>query len=113
MNFGLDAHFLNKRIILTGDYYIRDSESMIFNYALPVTTGYTEAKNNLVSVRNSGVELQLSLDLLPHNWDWSWTIDANIAMNKKPDQKIAERQPEYCHRSSLDGVDSDGGTALV
>ena len=88
MNFGLDAHFLNKRIILTGDYYIRDSESMIFNYALPVTTGYTEAKNNLVSVRNSGVELQLSLDLLPHNWDWSWTIDANIAMNKNQIKKL-------------------------
>lgn len=88
MNFGLDAHFLNKRIILTGDYYIRDSESMIFNYALPVTTGYTEAKNNLVSVRNSGVELQLSLDLLPHNWDWSWTIDANIAMNKNQVKKL-------------------------
>ena len=88
MNFGLDAHFLNKRIILTGDYYIRDSESMIFNYALPVTTGYTEAKNNLVSVRNSGVELQLSLELLPHNWDWSWTIDANIAMNKNQIKKL-------------------------
>ena len=88
MNFGLDAHFLNKRIILTGDYYIRDSESMIFNYALPVTTGYTEAKNNLVSVRNSGVELQLSLDLLPHNWDRSWTIDANIAMNKNQIKKL-------------------------
>lgn len=88
MNFGLDAHFLNKRIILTGDYYIRDSESMIFNYALPVTTGYTEAKNNLVSVRNSGVELQLSLDLLPHNWNWSWTIDANIAMNKNQIKKL-------------------------
>ena len=88
MNFGLDSHFLNKRIILTGDYYIRDSESMIFNYALPVTTGYTEAKNNLVSVRNSGVELQLSLDLLPHNWDWSWTIDANIAMNKNQIKKL-------------------------
>lgn len=88
MNFGLDAHFLNKRIILTGDYYIRDSESMIFNYALPVTTGYTEAKNNLVSVRNSGVELQLSLDLLPHNWDWSWTIDANIAMNENQIKKL-------------------------
>ena len=88
MNFGLDAHFLNKRIILTGDYYIRDSESMIFNYALPVTTGYTEAKNNLVSVRNRGVELQLSLDLLPHNWDWSWTIDANIAMNKNQIKKL-------------------------
>ena len=88
MNFGLDVHFLNKRIILTGDYYIRDSESMIFNYALPVTTGYTEAKNNLVSVRNSGVELQLSLDLLPHNWDWSWTIDANIAMNKNQIKKL-------------------------
>ena len=88
MTFGLDAHFLNKRIILTGDYYIRDSESMIFNYALPVTTGYTEAKNNLVSVRNSGVELQLSLDLLPHNWDWSWTIDANIAMNKNQIKKL-------------------------
>ena len=88
MNFGLDAHFLNKRIILTGDYYIRDSESMIFNYALPVTTGYTEAKNNLVSVRNSGVELQLSLDLLPHNWDWSCTIDANIAMNKNQIKKL-------------------------
>ena len=88
MNFGLDAHFLNKRIILTGDYYIRDSQSMIFNYALPVTPGYTEAKNNLVSVRNSGVELQLSLDLLPHNWDWSWTIDANIAMNKNQIKKL-------------------------
>ncbi len=112
MNFGLDAHFLNKRIILTGDYYIRDSESMIFNYALPVTTGYTEAKNNLVSVRNSGVELQLSLDLLPHNWDWSWTIDANIAMNKNQ-IKNCRTATEYCHRISLDGVDSDGGTALV
>ena len=98
MNFGLDAHFLNKRIILTGDYYIRDSESMIFNYALPVTTGYTEAKNNLVSVRNSGVELQLSLDLLPHNWDWSWTIDANIAMNKNQIKKLPNG-----NRSSVTG----------
>ncbi|MDR2130137.1 MAG: SusC/RagA family TonB-linked outer membrane protein [Odoribacteraceae bacterium] len=82
MNFGLDVHFLRKRVRLTGDYYIRDSEEMIFKFALPVTTGYTEAKNNLVSVRNSGIELQLNLDLLPYTSDFQWTFDANIAINK-------------------------------
>lgn len=88
MNFGLDAHFLNKRVMVNADYYIRDSEDMIFNFSLPQTTGYTEAKNNLVAVRNSGVELQLSLDLLPHSWDFSWTIDANFAMNKNQIKKL-------------------------
>ncbi|MDR0765980.1 MAG: SusC/RagA family TonB-linked outer membrane protein [Odoribacteraceae bacterium] len=82
MNLGSELHLLSKRFRLTTDYYIRDSEEMIFNYSLPETTGYTEAKNNLVGVRNSGVEFQLNLDLLPYQSDFQWTIDANIAINK-------------------------------
>jgi TonB-linked SusC/RagA family outer membrane protein len=82
MNFGLEAHLLRKRVRLTADYYVRDSEELIFNFALPETTGYTEAKNNLVGVRNSGFEFQLNLDLLPYTSDFQWTVDANIAINK-------------------------------
>jgi hypothetical protein len=82
MNIGLDLHFLRRRVRLTTEYYIRDSDQLIFNFALPVTTGYTEAKNNLVGVRNSGFEFQLNLDLLPHQSDFQWTFDANIAINR-------------------------------
>ncbi|MDR1274617.1 MAG: SusC/RagA family TonB-linked outer membrane protein, partial [Odoribacteraceae bacterium] len=82
MNVGLESHFLRKRVRLTADYYVRDSEELIFNFSLPETTGYSEAKNNLVGVRNSGFEFQLNLDLLPYTSDFQWTIDANIAINK-------------------------------
>ena len=82
MNIGLELHLLHKRFRLTTDYYIRDSEEMIFEFSLPETTGYTEAKNNLVGVRNSGVEFQVNLDLLPYESDFQWTVDANLAINK-------------------------------
>ncbi len=82
MNFGLDAHFFNKRLIATAEYYIRDSENLIYSTSLPVTTGYTSAQNNIASVRNQGYELTFSLDLLPRNSDWMLTIDMNVAHNK-------------------------------
>ncbi len=80
-NYGVDVHFLNKRIMATVDYYVRDSENMIYETELPSTTGYSTSKNNMVSVRNTGVELTLSLDLLPRNSDWMFTIDFNAAKN--------------------------------
>ena len=80
-NYGIDVHFLNKRVMVTADYYIRDSENMIYSVPMPPTTGYSTSQNNMVSVRNSGIEFSVSLDLLPRNSDWMWTIDFNAAKN--------------------------------
>ncbi|MCB4234201.1 TonB-dependent receptor [Kaistella anthropi] len=39
-NFGIDMGFLNGRLTLTADYFIKKSKDQIFEVPLPITAGY-------------------------------------------------------------------------
>ena len=80
-NLGIDASFFRNRIMLTADFYKKDSREIVFDIPVATTTGYTLATNNYVDVRNQGVEITLTTRNLPEKSKWQWSTTFNIAFN--------------------------------
>ncbi len=79
INLGLSARFLNDRMNLEMDYYIRDTEDAVINIDLPLIRD--NVLRNLGEIRNQGIEVAL-------NWsdevgsDFRYNIGANFATLK-------------------------------
>ncbi|GAB4018233.1 TonB-dependent receptor [Spirosoma migulaei] len=79
-DMGVDVGFLNNRITLTADVYLKRTKDLLLNVTLPSTSGYSSAIKNLGKVENKGVELSIS----SRNIDgaFKWTTDVNFALNR-------------------------------
>ncbi len=80
-NFGLNADFLNNRISLTLDYYIKTTDDLLIDQTLPPSIGETTVKSNLGKQRNKGIEFDLSA-VFVQNKDWRFLLKINGAHNK-------------------------------
>ncbi|MCJ8164061.1 TonB-dependent receptor [Pontibacter sp. E15-1] len=58
-DIGLDAAFLNNKVIFTADYYIKESRDFLLDIPVPSQTGFSVASRNVGSIRNTGLELGL------------------------------------------------------
>jgi TonB-linked SusC/RagA family outer membrane protein len=77
-NIGLDAYFLNNQIYLVGDFFIEDTNDLLFRQPLPYSTGYAGTPFiNAGLVRNTGIDLELGYR--KSFGDWSLNISANIS----------------------------------
>ena len=79
-NVGLDFGLFN-RVHGNVDVYSRKTLDMLLNKSVPATTGYTSLFMNTGSMKNSGVELQLDVDIF-NKGDFFWNVGGNIAFNK-------------------------------
>ncbi len=80
LNFGLDIGLFN-RISLNADWYNKTTKGLLLNVPLPTTSGYSSVIQNVGSVKNTGVELNLTTK----NFDgknFKWETSFNIAFNK-------------------------------
>ncbi|SFB79109.1 TonB-linked outer membrane protein, SusC/RagA family [Parapedobacter composti] len=81
-NVGVDANFIEDRISVTADYYIRNSQSLVFQSPAPLTTGFSQLTGNFVDIRNSGVELTINSVNTRAGAAFHWSTNFNIAFNK-------------------------------
>lgn len=59
-NVGVDANFLNNRLTVTGDYYVRKTRRMIYQRELPGVGGFPSVMDeNGGEMQNKGWELQI------------------------------------------------------
>jgi TonB-dependent starch-binding outer membrane protein SusC len=80
-NVGLDLGFLNGRIGVSADYYIRTSEDLLLNVPLSRTTGFSSATRNIGTMENRGIEL--TINAIPvQSRNFTWNVDFNFAHNK-------------------------------
>src|SRR5450432_2105523 len=63
-NLGLDLAFLKNRITLTADVYSNTTKNLLVQNKIPPTSGYTTQFQNVGSVRNNGLELQLGATIV-------------------------------------------------
>src|SRR5690606_29246972 len=78
-NFGLDAQFLNNRLSLEADYFIRDTRNLAVTIVPPVFA--SAERRSVGEIRNQGLELNLNWrDNLSENF--SYNIGGNIATLK-------------------------------
>ena len=79
-NVGIDFGFVN-RVTGTLDFYTRKTTDMLLTRTQSSTTGFNSVLDNIGSMRNTGVELQVDVDILK-NKDWSWSAGFNLSHNK-------------------------------
>jgi hypothetical protein len=60
---GVDMVLFNK-VNLTVDYYRRDTKDQLFDVPFPFTSGFGTIKDNVGSIRNSGIDVELSADVV-------------------------------------------------
>lgn len=77
---GLDYGFLNDRIEGSLEFYNKVSEDLLLGVNLRPTSGFTSVTDNVGSLRNRGLEFEISTRNF--TGDFSWRTDFNIGWNQ-------------------------------
>lgn len=85
-DMGVDFGILKNRIIVTADYYIKNTRDLLNVVALPSSLGYTTTIQNVGEVQNRGFELGLDNRIL--TGDFKWDLNANISFNRNKVVKL-------------------------
>lgn len=80
-NVGLDLTLLERRLRLTADYYIKNSNNLFLNQQISRTTGFTSLNTNIGKMRNQGLEIDLRADVVKRS-DLTVTVGVNGATLK-------------------------------
>lgn len=77
-NIGLDYGFLNNRISGSLEVFHRESQRLLLNKPLPLTSGFSNVDDNLGRLVNKGLEFDLNTINLQLG-DFTWRSNFNIA----------------------------------
>lgn len=91
-NIGLDASFLNGKLDLTADMYVRETKDMLLRVSLPDILGADEPLENGADLETKGWELAV-------NWrdrigpEWKYSVAFNLSDNQTEITKFAGENP--------------------
>lgn len=93
VNIGVDLS-LKDRVNFAIDYYNKYSTDLLGNKQMDPTVGFTEAKVNAASMKNYGLELSVTADILRIR-DFTWNASFVFAYNKNEvvSNKISDSSP--------------------
>lgn len=80
LDIGLDVGFLNNRITLTADYYVKQTRDLLNTVQLPLSLGYVTTLQNVGEIQNKGVDLQLAATVVDRKFKWD--VAGNISFNR-------------------------------
>ncbi len=94
-DLGADLGVFNGRINLVVDWYNRATTDLLVNRPVAATSGYTSVADNVGSLRNRGVDLQLQTVNIrrPGTNGFEWTSDLNITWNRNLITALSDGQP--------------------
>ena len=83
-NIGIDFGLLDNRLRGSIDYYNKVGKDIFSNRTLDPTTGFSSMFVNMASMRNRGIELQVTYDWFraATRKGWSWTTNFTMSHNK-------------------------------
>ena len=91
-NIGFDMTLL-KRIDLSVDVYNKTTSSLLFFRGLPATTGYNGVFENVGSIRNRGVEFNLTTRNFTTK-NFRWETNLNMAFNRNKVLEVNQGRSE-------------------
>ncbi|SMC48471.1 TonB-dependent receptor [Pedobacter africanus] len=78
---GLDVSAFDNRARLSLDYYIKNTDNILFSVPISGLTGVTSTSLNIGKMKNQGIEIAIGGDVI-RTEDLLWSLDANIGHNK-------------------------------
>lgn len=83
---GLDIGILKNRIIISADYYIKNTSNLLNTVILPSSMGFSSTIRNVGEIRNQGFEL--GVDARIFTGSFRWDVYANLSMNRNKVMKL-------------------------
>lgn len=81
VNLGLDMGFLDNRISFTVDIYKKKTTDLLMSVPLPTESGYASVLQNVGSMENKGIELNLQT-VNVKSASFKWSTNLNLSMNR-------------------------------
>jgi TonB-linked SusC/RagA family outer membrane protein len=88
-DIGLDLGLIKNRINITVDYYHKLTEDLLLSVSIPRETGFDTQVQNYGTMKNDGLELGISADILDSKNGLNWRTNFNIAANRNKILKLA------------------------
>ena len=101
-NTGLDFSLFNGRVSLSADYYIKNTEDLLFNVQLPGTSGFDVLTTNLGAVENKGFDFNLTTQNFAGKFNWSTNI--NVSFNSNEVTQLPNGEDFFIFGSGGDGL---------
>lgn len=77
---GVDAQAFDNRLRFTLDYYVKNTDNILYRVPITGLTGVTSIWQNIGEMQNRGVELAIGGDII-RNEDLTWSLDLNLGHN--------------------------------
>jgi TonB-linked SusC/RagA family outer membrane protein len=77
LNIGLDFAILRSRLQGTIEWFNRQSDNLLFDVPLPISTGSTSVYRNIGSMKNFGIEFQVGYTAIQSK-NFNWRVDLNL-----------------------------------
>ncbi|MCW3806654.1 SusC/RagA family TonB-linked outer membrane protein [Plebeiibacterium marinum] len=91
VNVGIDMGFFNQRIQAVVDYYKKNTDDLLLNAEMALSTGFNRVQQNVGEVENQGLELSLNtVNVKTKNFKWATSF--NISFNKNKTIKLNRGQ---------------------
>ena len=103
--FGIEGRFLDSRLSLDLSIYSKKTNDLIISRPLDPSTGYSSTQTNIGEIDNSGVEVDLGIDLI-RGQDLNWSAFINYSQNEAIVTDLGQDTDEivYAGFSSLGNV---------
>lgn len=92
-NVGMEFTILNRRIQGSFEWFNRVSDNLLFDVPLPPSTGYGYVYQNVGTMKNTGIEVQVNATIVKSR-DFDWRIDANLTHFKNEITRLPDVQRE-------------------
>lgn len=89
LDVGVDFGLFNNRVAGSIGYYSRETQDMLLDVPLSLTTGFDEQTRNIGRMENKGWEFELNVDIIRSN-DLNLSIGANVGTNKNEILELAK-----------------------
>src|SRR5690606_10881777 len=77
---GLDAQAFDYRLRFTFDYYVKNTDNILYRVPISGLTGVTSIWQNIGEMQNRGIELGIGGDII-RTEDLTWSLDFNLGHN--------------------------------
>ena len=101
INLGVDLGFLDNRLNVTADFFVKNTKDLLLAQSLAHVTGFDSQMQNIGKIQNKGIELSLNSTNIQTR-DFSWQTNFNISFIKNTLKGLASGVESMYARSGFD-----------
>ena len=91
-NVGVDFGVFDNRVLLSTNVFERNTQKLLLNRQLPLTSGLGSISQNIGSLRNRGLEIEVTTQNVK-SADFTWTTNFNISMIRNKVTSLVDDAP--------------------